>query len=96
MLRPVGVYAFLYVASCGVFRLASWDVDTWCASLGRFFGGQFGGFASSRSAGGSSGFSVAVCCDSVSSLVAFAPRVVNALLDSWPATPLAMFPVSHL
>ena len=61
----------------------SWDVDTWCASLGRFFGGQFGGFvcpfggysASWRSAGGSSGFSVAVCCDSVSSLVAFAPRI---------------------
>ena len=67
-------------------------------------GGQFGGFfcpfggylASSRSAWGASGFGVAAYCDSVSSLVAFAPCVVNALLDSWPATPLAMFPVSHL
>ena len=96
--------AFLYLATCGVICFASWDVDTWCASLGRFFGGQFGGFfcpfwgylASSRSAGGTSGFGFAAFCDSVFSLVAFTPLVVNSLLDSWPATPLAMFPVSHL
>ena len=104
LLCPVGVYAFLYLATCGVICFASWDVDTWCASLGRFFGGQFGGFfcpfwgylASSRSAGGTSGFGFAAFCDSVFSLVAFTPLVVNSLLDSWPATPLAMFPVSHL
>ena len=29
-------------------------------------------------------------------IILFTPYAVNPLLDPWPATPLAMFPVSHL
>ena len=66
------------------------------ASLGASFCPFWGYLASSRAAGGTSGFGSAAFCDSVSALVAFTPLVVNSLLDSWPAAPLYMFPVSHL
>ena len=73
MLRPVGIRFFVRLGT--LIPGVPVSAVSLAASLGASFALSGVTWRPGVSAGGSSGFSVAVCCDSVSSLVAFAPRI---------------------